>query len=363
MGAGLIEALRRHGIKFEVFGICGPAMQSQGARTLYSVDMITNIGVEGLIWKVSKILKIRRNLVKELVRIKPDIYIGVDAPDFNLAVESKMKQAGIPTIQYVSPTVWAWRSYRIKKIKRAATKVLTVYPFESEILNRHQVAHSYVGHPLADIIVSEQVADRRRDFGFNSDDTVVAILPGSRQVEVDRLASIFIEAAQGLSKLRPEIKFIAPTASNEIRKAFEQEIAKHPNAPKIKLVDGQSHAVMKSADVVVLASGTAALEATLLLKPFVVSYKVSKLTHILIKLLGHVDQFCIVNHLAGRTVVPEFMQTEATAKNIIGEVIRLLDDADYAEQMVNSFRNIASELRCQSHDKSALEIANLMQNA
>ena len=362
LAAGLMDALARRGVECEVFGICGPAMIRRKAKAIHTLDSINSIGVEGLFGKVAKILRIRRSLVRELLQTRPDAYIGVDAPDFNLGVEVKLRRAGIPTIQYVSPAVWAWRSYRIRKIKRAATRVLTIYPFESELFNKHRISHAYVGHPLADSLQPGGRAEARERLGLESEDTVVALLPGSRLVEVKHLGPLFAEVAELIASRRANIKFIMPAVSDEIRKVFDSQIRERLNPPEIKIVDGQSLDVMRAADAIVLASGTAALEAALLGRPMVVAYKMSRLSYILVKLLSSVRHYCVLNHLTQMPVIPEFMQADATAQNIVSEFERLLDNAEYRERMIGMFGEISAGLKRDANNQAAFEVAKVLRD-
>ncbi len=363
LASGLIDALTRRGMDFEIVGICGPLMMQRSARALHSLDSISAIGVEGLFWKIAKILKVRRSLIRELLQYRPDVYIGVDAPDFNLGIELRLRRAGIPTVQYVSPTVWAWRGYRIRKIKRAAMRVLTIYPFESELFERHRVPYCYVGHPLADALRPGGQEAARRKFGYDAQDTVVAILPGSRMVEVKHLGPLFAQVAALAAWRDSNLKFISPAATAEIRAEFESAIGGQPDCPSVRIVDGDSIDVMKAADAVVLASGTAALEAALLGKPLVVAYKVSRLSYLLVKLLGTTKHYCVLNHLLRQPQVPEFMQADATADNIASELGRLLEDAEYRTRQVNAFAEISAGLECGANDLAAREIAQVLGHA
>lgn len=363
LGAGLIQALRRRGVEFEVFGICGPAMMQEGARAMYTLDRINAIGLEGLASRVVKILRCRSDLIKEMLRVRPDVFVGIDAPDFNLEVESRLTRAGIPAIQYVCPTIWAWRAYRARKIKRAAAKVLTIYPFEGDLLDKHQIPHSYVGHPLADSVVATGDGGCRDKFGFAAEDTVVAMLPGSRMVEVERLSGIFIEVAKRLASRREGMRIIVPAATSQIRTFLERLVAKDGSAPPMRLVEGQSLDAMACSDVVLLASGTAALEAALMEKPLVVAYKVSMKTYLLVKALGTVKHYSILNHLADGPVVPEYMQGDATAENLSRELERLLDDAPYRESMIASFAEIRARLKRSASDGAASEIEKVLRGA
>ena len=360
LAAGLIRAMKQQDLEFEVSGICGPAMIAEGATALYTIDAINNIGIDGLLSRIRSILVIRKNLVERLLENKPDIYIGIDAPDFNLAVEKQLRKAGVPTVQYVGPSIWAWRGYRIRKIKQAVSKILTIYPFEEKIYERAQVPFTYVGHPLADEITVGSLDQVRSKFHFDDCDTVIAVLPGSRMSEVKRLADIFIKTALKLQQTHKNIKFITPVASREIRYVFSQKVkAIAPSLP-IQIVDRNSIEVIAAADVVLLASGTAALEAALCRKPVVVAYRISLVSLIVLKLLGHVKHYSILNHLGSAPVIPEFMQGKCTVDNLLGEINKYLEESAYREHVLNKFEEFRISLECNASAKAAEEIVRIL---
>ena len=360
LAAGLIRAMKQQDLEFEVSGICGPAMIAEGATALYTIDAINNIGIDGLLSRIRSILVIRKNLVERLLENKPDIYIGIDAPDFNLGVEKQLRKAGVPTVQYVGPSIWAWRGYRIRKIKQAVSKILTIYPFEEKIYERAQVPFTYVGHPLADEITVGSLDQVRSKFHFDDCDTVIAVLPGSRMSEVKRLADIFIETALKLQQTHKNIKFITPVASREIRYVFSQKVkAIAPSLP-IQIVDRNSIEVIAVADVVLLASGTAALEAALCRKPVVVAYRISLVSLIVLKLLGHVKHYSILNHLGSAPVIPEFMQGKCTVDNLLGEINKYLEESAYREHVLSKFEEFRISLECNASAKAAEEIVRIL---
>lgn len=361
LAAGLIRAMKQHDMPFEVSGICGPEMIAEGATALYTIDAINNIGIDGLFSRIRGILAIRKNLVERLLESKPDIYIGVDAPDFNLGVEKQLRKAGIPTVQYVGPSIWAWRGYRIRKIKQAASKILTIYPFEDKIYDRAQVPFTYVGHPLADEIAVDSLELARSKFKFDEQDTVIAVLPGSRMSEVKRLADIFVETALELQNTHKHIKFITPAANSEIRDVFNQKVKEIAPLLPIQIVDRNSIEVIAAADVVLLASGTAALEAALCRKPVVVAYRISLLTLVLLKLLGHVKHYSILNHLGSEPVIPEFMQGDCTVDNLVKEVNRYLEDSAYRENVLSQFEEFRKSLECNASARAAAEIVRILE--
>ncbi len=356
IAANLIRAMKAQDIAFEISGICGPAMVKEGAIANYSIDEIASLGVEGLFGRLRKILKIRRDYVQSLLLDPPDVFIGIDAPDFNLSIEERLREAGIPTIQYVAPTVWAWRGYRIHKLKRAVEHLLSIYPFESALFEKTGISFTYVGHPLASQIASRDSLPDRTAYGARENDKVVAILPGSRINEVRRLAHIFLRTAVNLSQTEPNLKFVAPFANHETFEHFEQVLNNMATDIRIEMVMHDSLNVIGASDLVIAASGTAALEAALLGKPVVVSYRVSQLTYWMVKLLSKTRHYSMLNHFSGGPIIPEFMQSDCTVGNIRQEALRLLQDTKYRASMLEKFASIAKQLQCDTHHLAVREI-------
>jgi lipid-A-disaccharide synthase len=321
LGAGLMQELKRRlpAVSFE--GIGGPQMQALGCRSLYPMEQLSIIGFDA-INKYPEILGMRNKLAEHFASRPPDLFIGIDSPDFNLGLEEKLKSAGITTVHYVSPTVWAWRAWRIRKIRRAVDHMLTLFPFEAKLYRRHRVPVTFVGHPLADRI--EERYDRhaiRRALHLPQKATVVALLPGSRMSELKRHASLFVKTALRLHQRWPDIHFIAPFISPETRTFFEQALYRHGAwFLPLTIVSNRSREAMAASDVVVLASGTATLEAALLRKPMVVTYRVSWLSYFLVRPFLYLKLYALPNILAGREVVPELIQARATAQNLAGAV-------------------------------------------
>ncbi len=362
LAASLVQALRERNPQLRFCGICGDAMRAQGVESVYSIEEITAIGIEGLVSRLPRILNIRRQLLRQLRLQPPALYIGVDAPDFNLPIEAKLRAAQIPTIQLVAPTVWAWRRYRVSKIRRAVSLLLTIFPFESRLYTAAGIPYVYVGHPLADEIDAIQGAASRAAFGLNTSDTVIALLPGSRVSEVRRLSAVFLSTAQELQRQHGHLKFIVPFASAETQDIFIQ--IKDRTAPQLNThsVMQQSRAAIATADLVISASGTAALEAALLEKPVVVGYRVSMLTEFMVKALASVRHYSILNHLGEKPVIPEFMQAQCNAENLSSEALRILDDADYRNAMIKEFADFRRQLKCNAAHRAAAEVLQLLKS-
>jgi len=363
LGAGLIGALARRFPAAEFVGVGGPRMEQAGMDKLYDMERISIMGLDELLQGLHDILKIRRSLFKIFSERSISIFIGIDAPDFNLGLECRLRKNGIPTVHYVSPTVWAWRGYRIRKIKRAVSHMLALFPFEARYYERHGVPVDFVGHPIADEIDEDYDKAKIRETlklpprGHQ----VVALLPGSRMVELQRLGELFIEVARTLQNSIEGIKFVAPFANPETRLYFATLLKNHPDVPVV-VVAGNSRQVIAAADVALLASGTAALEAALLKVPMVVAYKGSWASGVLVKLLAHVEHFSMPNHLLETPIVPEFFQSDANVHNLVTAMNRYLLDAEHCRAVSRSFGAIMSSLRCNANDRAAEAVANLLEN-
>ena len=343
LGAGLVAKIKKQHPQAQFFGIGGPRMRALGVESIVPMDTITVMGLEELFSKLYNVLKTRRTLLKRFNELKPDVFVGVDVPDFNLWLEERLRVAGIPTVHLVSPTVWAWRGYRVHRIRRAVSHMLALFPFEADYFRDNNVPVTFIGHPLAaDIEQGDEKKTIRERMGIAVDTSVLAILPGSRSSEIKRLGPVFIETAGVLKKQNPNLKLLIPCASAEIKNQLEKII---DPALTITLCDGQSREVMIASDVVLLASGTAALEAALLQRPMVVAYKVSMATYLLVKLFGHVDFYSMPNHLVTPSVVPEFIQNNAVSKRIVPAVTDLLERPDLRREISSKFSEIHKTLK------------------
>lgn len=354
LAAGLISAIKQRYPDAVFEGIAGPQMMAAGASSLFPMDRLSVMGIVEVLGRYRELLGIRRQLANHFRKHPPDVFIGVDAPDFTLGLEKQLRQAGIKTVHYVSPSVWAWRQGRVKKIARSTDLMLTLFPFEAEFYRQHQVPVKFVGHPLADIIPLQ--VDRsaaRKALALSTERTILAMLPGSRSNELHYLAPSFIETVRWLRQRYPALQVVVPLA-NEVRRAqFEQALAQATDAPEMTLVDGQSREVMAAADVVLLASGTAALEAMLLKRPMVVAYRLSPLTYWLARWLVKVENVSLPNLLANETLVPEFIQHEATPERLGQAVLNYLENAQLSEAVNQRFNEIHQSLRQDASQQAA----------
>lgn len=325
LGAGLMQAIRARHPDARFIGVGGPRMQAEGLVSDFPMERLAVMGLVEVLGRLPELLGRRRRLIRTLVDERPDVFIGIDAPDFNLGVELKLRQAGIRTVHYVSPSVWAWRQKRVLKIRRACDLMLTLFPFEAQFYEAQQVPVCFVGHPLADTI--PLAADRmaaRAALGLPEHGGVVALLPGSRGGEVQRLGSLFLDAAERLRGLRPGLRFVLPCASAERRAQLEAMLA--GRALPLTLVDGRSHEVLAACDAVLIASGTATLEALLFKRPMVVAYRVAPLTYRILRRLVKSPYVSLPNLLAGRFLVPELIQDAATPQALAEALAPLLED-------------------------------------
>jgi lipid-A-disaccharide synthase len=327
LGAGLMQALKAQYPQIDFIGVGGPLMQAQGLNTYFPMERLSVMGLVEVLGRLPELLSRRKRLINTLIAAKPDVFIGIDAPDFNLTLELKLRQAGIKTVHYVSPSVWAWRQKRVLKIREACDLMLTLFPFEAQFYQEHQVPVRFVGHPLADTI--PQQADRkaaREALNLDHGQPVVALMPGSRGGEVSRLGSLFLDAAVRLRALRPGIQFVLPCSSPERRAQLEQMLVGR-DLP-LTLLNGRSHEALAACDAVLIASGTATLEALLYKRPMVVAYKVAPLTYRILKRLVTSAYISLPNLLAERLLVPELIQDAATPEELAQLLAPLLDGGE-----------------------------------
>ena len=365
LGAGLILAIRQQIPDVEFTGIAGPEMIKAGCKALYPSEKLSVMGLSEVLGHLGEILKIRKHLRHYFSSNPPDIFIGIDAPDFNLGLERRLKEAGIKTVHYVSPSVWAWRQNRVKKISRSVDLMLTLFPFEEAFYRDHDVNVRFVGHPLADMIPmdpDQQLA--RKELGLPVDVRIVALLPGSRMSEVQRLAEPMLGAAKILKQNNPDLFFVVPVASNNIKEYFYQLQQEMTLEIPVTIIDGNSREVMTASEVVLLASGTAAMEAMLLKRPMVVAYKLSGLTYWILKTFKmlKVSEYSLPNLLVGKPLVKECIQHEATPENLASAMQELLDREDNNESLINTFANIHIKLAKNASEQAANAVVSMLQD-
>jgi len=369
LGAGLIRALKKYYPQAQFEGIGGKNMLQTGFTSHYPLETLSVMGLVEIIKHYRKIKHCRDNLRNYWLENPPDVFIGIDAPDFNLGLETVLKIAGIPTIHYVSPSVWAWRQYRLPKIARACDLVLTLFPFEAVYYQQHHIPVKFVGHPLADTIplnnTDPQQARQQLGLLEKTEKTTkwIALLPGSRYQEIEKLGEIFLQTANWLYQRNSHLHFVVPLVNNSrINKLFSSQV--NAIAPKLPLtiVTEQAQQVMNAADVILVASGTATLEAMLLKRPMVVAYRLAPLTYWLAKWLVHTTYFALPNLLAQKPLVPEFLQHEVTCDKLGHSILLYLEDVQTINQLKIEFMVLHHQLRQSADQQAAKAVFSLLEN-
>ena len=363
LGAGLIRALRHRYPDAEFAGIGGDAMAGEGFHSLYPLERLAVMGFVEPLKRLPELLRIRRGLARHFRVRRPALFVGIDAPDFNLGLELALRRVGIRTAHYVSPSVWAWRQGRIHKIARAVDHMLVLFPFEAEFYRRHGVPVTWVGHPLADELPLEpDTAGARRRLELPANAPVLAVLPGSRGSEVALLGPLFLDTLAACRERVPGLRCVLPAANAARRVRIDALLAAYPGLP-VQVLDGQSHTAMAAADAVLLASGTSALEAMLLKKPMVVAYRTGRLTHALASRLVKLKHVSLPNLLAGRELVPELLQDAATVGALSGQVQRCLDQTPERAALIAEFDALHRQLRRGASERAAAALMELIDAA
>ena len=361
LGGALVRALQQRSAELSCFGVAGPRMVEAGCDAWHGSDELAVMGLAEILRHLPRLLRLRRDLVTRLIAERPDVFVGIDSPEFNLRVAARLKAQGIPTVQYVSPQVWAWRQGRVRTIGQSVDLVLCVLPFESRFYDEHSVRAVFVGHPLADRIPLESPPTPAREhLGLELAAPTVAILPGSRRAEVGKLGPPFAATVAWLHAQRPELQFVAPMANPAARLAFEACLARHAPGVPVCVVDGRAQEAVTAADAVLVASGTATLETALVKRPMVVAYRVAPLTSWLLRdlKLMKAQFFSQPNLLAGRRLVPEYFQEQVTPAVLGPAVLEQLDRPDRAE-LVAIFTEIHHTLRREASARAAEAILDL----
>ncbi len=401
LGSHLIQALTTHyttlntGSQLEFIGIAGPKMIGEGAISLYPMKRLSVRGYVEVIRHLFGLLKLRKNLLKTLLELQPDLFIGIDAPDFNFWLERQLKNKGIPTIHYASPSIWAWRKGRMAKIKRAVSHMLTLFPFEPKLYEEAGVPVTYVGHPLADILplLPDKLAAREA-LKLKSGKTIIALLPGSRLSEVQQHADLFVKTAMLITKKQPDVQFLVPLISRETRTIFERAIFdneirnSHHHSKKVQnqtninksevdgtseqcqlntplslqILFGHAHDAMEAADAVIVASGTATLEAALIKCPMVITYRMPNISWQILKRMNYLPYVGLPNILAGKFLVPELMQDEATPERLAETTLRLMADQAYTAEIKDAFMKIHLSLKQNTAEKAAAAVLSYLKH-
>jgi lipid-A-disaccharide synthase len=371
LGYHLIQELKSLHPEVEIFGIAGPKMMGLGATSLFPIERLSVRGYLEVFRHLWGLLKLRKQLYKHILKERPDVFIGIDAPDFNFWLERKLKAKGIATIHYVSPSIWAWRQKRIHKIKRAVSHMLALFPFEPALYQQVGVPVTYIGHPLADALPMEpDVGQAREKLKLKKNHVVIAMLPGSRQSEVNFHAELLLETAIVFDRLMREngqqVQFLVPLVTRETRdiftSAWHQLLTQKPDtAIDLQIMFGHAHDAMTAADAVLVASGTATLEAALLKKPMVITYKMSNMSWQLLKRMRLQPYVGLPNILAGEFIVPELLQKEATPEGVAQTLYNLLADKTGLAVLQEKYRHIHAQLKQNSAQKAAAVVKQFLQ--
>lgn len=366
LGAGLIKELKQRYPNANFEGIGGPLMIAEGFKSHVPMERLSVMGLVEVLGRVFELIGLRRRMKQHFLNNPPDVFIGIDAPDFTLGLEESLKKSGIKTAHYVSPSVWAWRQKRVFKIARAVDLMLTLFPFEARFYKEHNVPVAFVGHPLADMIpLKPSVMNAREKLGLMSTplaecQNIVALLPGSRSGEIHYLGEVFIEAAKHIVAQNADAKFLLPYVNNDRKLQIEEIIQRlGPDLP-ITLIKGQSRDVMAASNAILLASGTATLEAMLLKRPMVVAYRMSAITFFIMKRLMKAPYISLPNLLANKALVPELIQAQASPQNLSKLVLQRLKKNKDNEELNAQYIKIHESLKQDASNKAATAVARLI---
>ncbi|WP_323752709.1 lipid-A-disaccharide synthase [Marinobacter sp.] len=363
LGAGLIRSLRLRYPNARFVGIGGDEMIAEGFHSLVPMERLSVMGLVEVLGRIRELFSIRARLLDYFFTTPPDVVIGIDSPDFTLTIERRCREAGIPSVHYVSPSVWAWRQKRIFKIAKSIDLMLTLLPFEARFYEEHNVPVAFVGHPLADRVPMEpDTLAARESLGLDADKPVLAVLPGSRGGEVERLGTLFLEASRWLQGRRPDIQLVIPCVNRDRERQIQNLVESLEVKLSVTLVRGRSREVMAASDVVMLASGTATLEAMLLKKPMVVGYRLSNVSFKLLSRLVKVSWVALPNLLAKKELVPELLQDDATPEALGAAVLERLDDQEGRARLKEAFTELHMTLKQDADERAATAVSKLIES-
>ncbi len=364
LGAALLGGIAARVDRVQAAGIGGPSMRGHGFEPWWTIDALSVNGYLEVLREYPRLRRMRNALRERLLQWRPDVFVGVDAPDFNLDLERALRERGLRVVHFIGPSIWAWRRERMRRIAASVDRILLLFPFEEALYREAGVDATYVGHPLADAIPLEvDAVASKRALGVPEAAPVVALLPGSRASEIEHLAGPFLATAAWLHARRPELRFVMPAASDA---AFERlktiaSQARLPEAMSLTIVRGRAHDVLAAAEAVLVASGTATLEAALFRRPMVIAYRMSAISYRIMRPMAYLPYVGLPNILAGRFVVPEFLQREVRPAAMGEALLRQLDDASYRASIVETFASMHEALRCGCASRAAqavLEVAD-----
>ncbi|ACS86742.1 lipid-A-disaccharide synthase [Musicola paradisiaca] len=360
LGAGLIQALKTAVPDARFVGVAGPRMQAAGCEAWYEMEELAVMGVVEVLGRLPRLLKIRRDLTRRFTELQPDVFVGIDAPDFNITLEERLKRSGIKTIHYVSPSVWAWRQKRVFKIARATHMVLAFLPFEKAFYDRFDVPCRFIGHTMADAMpLHPDKLAARRMLGLPEASRCLSLLPGSRSAEVDMLSADFLKTAALLRQTWPDMEVVVPLVNQRRREQFEHiKAAVAPNLA-VRLLDGHAREAMIASDATLLASGTAALECMLAKSPMVVGYRMKPFTFWLAKRLVKTPWVSLPNLLAGRELVTELLQDDCTPENLAAALMPWLQGGEQVNVLQQTFLHLHEQIRCNADEQAAQAVLEL----
>ena len=363
LAAHLIAALKARRRSMLFAGIGGPRMIAQGFESHYPMEKLSVRGYAEVLRNYGEIMGIRRRLAKEMIAERPELFIGVDSGDFNLGLERRLKEAGIPTIHYVSPSIWAWRGWRIKKIARAVNRILVMFPFEEPLYQKAGIPVTYVGHPLADVIPQQpKKEEARAQLRLPANKLIIALLPGSRRSELHYMASAFVLAAHRFRQEIHDVHFVCPTVTRATRDMFERAIHQHQRTDlPLTLLFGHSHEALAAADMALVASGTATLETALFKTPMVIAYRQSPITWALMRSMLYLPYVGMPNILAGERLVPELLQDDATPAALAAALLALWRDKAARERQIARFHDFHHLLRQNTAEKAAEAVLGVLE--
>jgi lipid-A-disaccharide synthase len=353
LGSHLIKSLRSNRTDLKFIGVAGPKMMKEGAASYFPMEELSVRGYFEALRKLFHLIKLRKNLLKKILDAKPDLFIGIDAPDFNFWIERQLKKKGVPVIHYVSPSIWAWRGSRLKKIKKSIDHMLTIFPFEKNIYSKANIQATFVGHPLAEMIPLHPNKKKAQDkLKIIKASRVIALLPGSRQGEVKWHTQLLIDSAIEISKRIRDVKFLVPLPTRETYEIFSKTLFKNTQAElDIQLLIGHASIAINAADAVIVASGTATLETALYKKPMIVIYKMSTISWQILKRMRYLPYVSLPNILLNKFLVPELLQNDATPENITAKTIEILKDSSYRKHLLVQFTKIHYQLKQNTSDR------------
>jgi len=363
LGAELISELNKRVKNLSIEGIGGEKLAKKNMSILFPMEKLSVMGFTEVLGRYFELKKIREELIKHFLKNPPDIFIGIDAPDFNLFLERKLHKAGIKTVHYVSPSIWAWRGSRIKKIKESVDLILNLFPFETAIYDKFNVPNKYVGHPLADKLSEEpNINLARTELNIPHNKKVIALLPGSRLSEIKRIGTPLLKAALIAESSHSDLFFVSALANEKCLKIFEELRKRNSPNLAVKMYLDNTHRVIESADIILLVSGTVSLEAMLLKKPMIVTYKLSWPTYFIVKLLAKIPYASLPNILAGENIVPECLQFKCKANILASELDKLLNSEKNIKKTISQFTKMSIELRKKANYQAANAILKLVEN-